>query len=333
MRSHALLSVAVAAAITALFAPLGGAAGNSPFAAIAGAHARGLVEGTLDARLDAVATAPSAVARAAAARSAGIAATGTRVRVMVEAKQSAAAAAVASVGGTVELADAGLTQALVAPAALQALAGSAGIRRVRPPAVFRADAGQGVQYTNAQAWQAAGVNGAGTKVAIIDLGFQGSLGDPNLSTATRVDMCPGQIEGDPHGRAVADIVHDMAPGAQLYLICVDSELTLEAAKNYVLANGIKIVSHSVSWYGTSRGDGSGDPNSPNAIVADARAHGVLWINSAGNDAQDHWSDTFSDPSGNGFEKFSGGDELNRVVVSPGETGCVISGGVDAETRG
>ena len=136
-------------------------------------------------------------------------------------------------------------------------------------------------------------------------------------------MCPGRIESDPHGRAVADIVHDMAPGAQLYLICVNSELTLQAAKDFVIANGIKIVNHSVGWYGTSRGDGSGDPNSPNAIVADARAHNVLWINAAGNDAQSHWAGTFSDPDGDDFENFSGGDELNRVVVQPGHTDCAV----------
>ena len=245
------------------------------------------------------------------------------MRVMVEASRAAAASALAAVGGTVELADASLTQALVAPQSLEALATSAGIRQVRPPAIFRADASEGVQATNAQAWQNAvpAINGNGVKVAIIDLGFGNPASDPPNSQ--RVDLCPGQIQADPHGQAVADIVHDMAPSAQLFLICVNSELTLKAAENFVLANNIRIVNHSVGWYGTSRGDGSGDPNSPNAIVADARAHGVLWINAAGNNAQSHWAGTFSDPDGNDFENFSGGDELNRVVVPPGQTDCVV----------
>src|SRR5262249_20368413 len=164
----------------------------------------------------------------------------------------------------------------------------------------------------------------GVKVAIIDLGFQGAAADPALAGATTVDFCgPGESDAEPHGHAVADIVHEMAPGAQLYLICVDSELTLAAAKDFVIANGIKIVNHSVSWYGTSRGDGSGGAFSPAAIVADARAHGVLWVNSAGNDAQSHWAGTFTDLNGDDLEHFPGGDFENRVTVAPGETGCAV----------
>jgi hypothetical protein len=45
----------------------------------------------------------------------------------------------------------------------------------------------------------------------------------------------------------------------------------------------------------SRGDGSGGAGRPDAIVADARAQGVLWVNAAGNYAQEHWSGTFFDP--------------------------------------
>ena len=50
----------------------------------------------------------------------------------------------------------------------------------------------------------------------------------------------------------------MAPAAQLTLICIDDEVELAQAEQYVLANGIKIVNHSVSWFDTSRGDGTGD---------------------------------------------------------------------------
>src|SRR5262249_19216142 len=184
-----------------------------------------------------------------------------------------------------------LTQALVSPHSLDALAAAPGVERVRAPALFRADSlDEGVAFTNAQAWHDSGVDGSGVKVAIIDLGFQGAAADPALAGATPVDFCgPGEFDADPHGRAVADVVHEMAPGAQLFLICVNSELTLNAAKDFVIANGIKIVNHSVGWYGTGRGDGSFIGTTPDAIVADARAHGVLWINAAGNDAQRHWS--------------------------------------------
>ena len=326
MRHHALATIALAAAAAALLAPLGGAAGRSPADWIREAHLRAAAAGALDERLAAVATAPTAAARVKAARSAGLAVSGARVRVMIEAKRAVAATAVANAGGTIELTAPGLTQALVPAGELPALAAEAGIERVRPPALFRADAvpDEGVPATNAQAWQSAGLDGAGVKVAIVDLGFQGAASDPDLAGAIPVDLCgPGEFNAEPHGRAVADIVHAMAPGAQLYLICVDSELTLARAKDFVVANGIKIVSHSVSWYGTSRGDGSGGPLSPAATVADARAHGVLWINSAGNEAQEHWSGTFTDTNGDDLGEFAPGDPVNRVAVAPGETGCAV----------
>ena len=43
---------------------------------------------------------------------------------------------------------------------------------------------------------------------------------------------------------MTEIVHEVAPGAQLYLICVNSEVTLGQAKDYVKANGIRIVNTS-----------------------------------------------------------------------------------------
>ena len=80
----------------------------------------------------------------------------------------------------------------------------------------------------------------------------------------------------------------MAPGAQLFLICMDTEVNLGQAKDYAIAQGITIINHSVVWINTSRGDGTGGPGTPDAIVADARANGILWVNGAGNRAR-HWS--------------------------------------------
>jgi len=37
------------------------------------------------------------------------------------------------------------------------------------------------------------------------------------------DFCGGDLDGaaaDPHGTAVAEVIHDMAPGADLLLACV-----------------------------------------------------------------------------------------------------------------
>ena len=46
----------------------------------------------------------------------------------------------------------------------------------------------------------------------------------------------------------------------------------------------------MGWEGPFRDDGSGPFG---AIVADARASGILWVNSAGNEGQTHWSGTYT----------------------------------------
>jgi hypothetical protein len=87
---------------------------------------------------------------------------------------------------------------------------------------------------------------------------------------------------------------------------------------------IRIVNFSATYYGTSRGDGSGGPSTPNGMVADARAGGVLWVNSAGNGAQRHWAGSFTDADGNGWHEFAPGDERNDFAstVDEGEEICV-----------
>src|SRR5262249_57363607 len=102
-------------------------------------HGRARAGGALDSRLAAVAAAHTVAAGMAAARTADLATAGARVRVMLEAKRAAAVAAVAAAGGTVERTSPELTQALVSPHSLDALAAAPGVERLPPPALFRAD--------------------------------------------------------------------------------------------------------------------------------------------------------------------------------------------------
>jgi hypothetical protein len=276
------------------------------------------------------------VASIATARAQGLDVAGNEVRVIVEPSAGTAAAesAVAAAGGRVEAAADGLVQALVPPAALAQLAGAAGVADVRPPARPVPDAvDEGVAATDASVWQAAGYNGAGVKVAVIDEGFIGYnalLGAGLPASVVTINHCGGAATSSDvavntsHGTAVAELVHATAPAAQLYLICIDTEVDLKLAEQDAIAANVKIVNHSVSWFDTSRGDGTGAPGSPDAIVADARAHGILWVNSAGNYAQQHWSGVFtSDPAAADVNDFAGTDNLDRVTVGTGAQICVF----------
>jgi hypothetical protein len=208
-------------------------------------------------------------------------------------------------------------------AVVEALAASLGVNE---------NSGDGIAATNAASWHSAGYDGAGVKVAVIDAGFSGYaglLGTALPASVTAIDHCGGRLATSPaaggseRGTAVAEIVHQMAPGAELYLICADSVPGLAQAGRDALAVGARIVVHSVGWFNTSRGDGSGGPGSPDAVVAEARAHGILWVNAAGDEGQSHWSGAFrSDPGNPDLHLFQNTDALNRITLASQQEACV-----------
>ncbi len=254
------------------------------------------------------------------------------VRVEISARRPAAARAlVARLGGRVETSYGRLIEAVVPPAALRTLGQSRAVQYAREPvrAVPEAVQGEGVAATGALTWHRSGLRGAGAKVAVIDLGFRGwrdsrRNGDLPASTVA-VDFCSGGLDGPiavNHGTAVAEIVAEMAPAARVYLICAQTVAALGQAKDYARAQGIHIINHSASWFNVGRGDDTGGPETPTGIVADARAAGILWVNAAGNRAQQHWSGTFTDLDADTWTEFAPGDEGNTILLGANQQTCV-----------
>jgi subtilisin family serine protease len=242
-----------------------------------------------------------------------------RIRVVIETSNPALAReSVRALGGQVERTAAGLVQALVTPRAETALAGKAGVDRVRPPyaQIQTAVSGEEVGGALAAAWHEKGFTGKGVKVAVIDGGFKGladrqASGDLPANVVTQ-DFCGGQLLGaEDHGTAVAEIVHEMAPDAQLYLACVGTEVDLAAAEAWAKSQGVTVINHSAGWEGPYRDDGGGPVG---AVVADARASGILWVNSAGNEAMTHWSGSYT-PSGS-WEMWSPNGDLGNSFIWP-----------------
>src|SRR4051794_35513402 len=247
---------------------------------------------------------------------------------ILSSRPEAARELVSRTGGRVQDAYRGVIEARVPATSLAALARSSAVSVVRRPARPVADAvpGQGVTTTGAAAWHRAGVHGEGVKVAIVDLGFlnyRRSQASGELpSHVVKADFCgTGGFESTAHGTAVAEIVSEIAPAADLYLVCVRDAAGLGRAVEYARAHGIPIISPSVSWFNTSRGDGLGPANTPEGIVAFAHAAGILWVNAAGNRAQQHWSGTFSDANANGWNDFAPGDEGNTVLIPGNSYAC------------
>ncbi len=194
-----------------------------------------------------------------------------------------------------------LVEALVPFAALDRLAAAPGVQRVREPQSPYPDSPQAgeIKGPRLESWQWAGYTGDGVDVAIIDSGFADlpnveARGDLPAGLTVSPNYCSGSQEQlTLHGTDVAQIVHAAAPGAQLHLICIDDDVDLALAEQWAEANGIEIVSHSMSWFNTSRGDGTGGDTTPEGIVRRAAEHGILWVNSAGDMGNSHWGGTFA----------------------------------------
>ncbi len=250
------------------------------------------------------------------------------VRVVIESDSPLLARkAIEAAGGTVERSWRNLVQADVPASSVAALDRQRSVDSVRAPYRHReyAVSGEEVAASLAPAWHAKGFTGKGVKVAIIDGGFVGlaerqAAGDVPAS-AVKQDFCRGRFDTESeHGTAVAEIVHEIAPDAQLYLICVDTEVDLAAAEAFAKGQGANVISHSMGWYGPDRGDGTGPIG---AVASDARAAGILWVNAAGNEAPTHWSGTFVSNDGDRWHEYAPGDEGNTFIWPDDEVVCAF----------
>lgn len=230
-----------------------------------------------------------------------------------------------------------LIQAFVSADALAALLESDSVdyvRRPPEPVLFDVESpaatSEGAAVLNANAWHAAGYSGGGVKIAIVDGGFRdynSLLGNELPASVTVKNFVDGQGDalvgsGTPHGTACAEIVHDVAPAAELYLVKIATDLDLEEAVNYLIAEDVDVISTSLGWYALTPGDGTGFFAN---IVARARNAGILWATAAGNEREAHWGGTFNDPDGNGFHNFNGGDEVNYFGPTPGQSFEIVGG--------
>jgi hypothetical protein len=248
-----------------------------------------------------------------------------KVRVIIESERPLDEALLQRVGVQVEARAGTLYRVRVPREHLRALADIPGISFIRRPRLFTAlgpRTTEGVLPTGALLLQSAGWRGQNVKIAIIDLGFAGlsrALDSKVIKREVIVDTQDytgeGLEVGTAHGTGVAEIVHAMAPQAWLYLKKVADEIDLSNAVDDAIAQGVQIINYSVGVANANFGDGTGIV----AAIADrARAHGILWVNAAGNHAQSHWMGPFSDRNFNNWLEFAPGrEELLIKVDFPG----------------
>ena len=231
----------------------------------------------------------------------------------------------AALGGKILAQSKSLMRVSVPASSLLAVSELPGVRFVRRPyrPHSQVTVSEGVYRIGALANHSAGVKGQGVKVAIIDGGFKGvdQLVGQDMPTSgwyhdyTGEGIYAGEIV---HGTACAEIIHDVAPEAELYLYKVGDLVDLENAKDRSIRNEVDIISHSMGWLETGIGDGKGIACD---IVNDAADKGVLWVNAAGNSARSHYYQPWSDSDSDGYHNFKGEDE---TLAFEAEKGTEIS---------
>lgn len=242
-------------------------------------------------------------------------------RIQSEKVVSLAKQRIESLGGKTELTYRQWVQHYIPISALDALAADPFVKYVRLPLkpIPLEFVSEGVAKTGANQWKNIPPyrNGEGAKICVLDIGFEGYLGLlgtelPLTVVAKSFRTIDGDIfAGEVHGTANAEIIHDMAPDAKLWLVNFETDVEEHAAVDWIAQQGVQVISYSLGWFNSGAGDGTGPICYDVEVAAD---NDIIWASSAGNAAQDHWEGTFNDPDGDGWHNFSGTDRYLEFHV-------------------
>lgn len=213
-----------------------------------------------------------------------------------------------------------------------------GIEYVRFPHKFfpHEVTSEGVNLTGADSLHIAGITGSGTKVAVIDVAFKGLTaaqfnGDIPANVITHDYTGNGLQTEYKHGTGCAEIVHDMAPDAELHLLKIRDEIDFYDAIDYCINNGIDIINLSGGMIGSGPGDGTGPVDE---ACDEARANGILVVSVAGNQANStfsdgtplgsHWKGRFRNSDSGYYYPFGGYNNYMHQFI-PGDSESAING--------
>lgn len=149
----------------------------------------------------------------------------------------------------------------------------------------------GIDATDLGALHERGVTGEGVTVGVIGSRF--SADHPAISEQVgdyRQFAGDGRLlaDGAAHDTGVAEIVGRTAPGSSLYLAGVGARATPEnyaAAVEWLLANDVDVIVDSASYFPPD----AHSMEEMNAIATNASERGVVFVTSAGNYANRHWT--------------------------------------------
>jgi Hint domain/Subtilase family len=178
------------------------------------------------------------------------------------------------------------------------------------------------------------VDGTGIKIGILSDSFNVKGGETaditagNLPPASDIKILKeGPATGNDEGRAMAELIHRVAPGASIdFYTAVDSESDFAAGIGSLVADGCNIIVDDVSYFDEPFFQ---DGSTIDVAVENAVNHDVSYFTAAGNEANDFYqrdwiSNTFTLPTFGKQTAFDFG-VANGGTSSPYETFTVNSG--------
>jgi len=226
-----------------------------------------------------------------------------------------------------ENAESGLIEGWVPAGGVRAVAAVDGVRSVRPAergetrtVVSRGDAASLAD----QVRRLRGFTGTGVRVGVISDGVDGIAGSHASGELPAVSVPTGFAGSGGEGTAMLEIVHDLAPGADLLFASgIDSQLRFVYAVQNLTAAGAKVIVDDLGFFS--------EPYFQDGVVAQAvRAaitSGVSYYTAAGNAALLHYQAPFRESPQSKYHDFNNGgavDNTNRVTIPPGGSlQCVL----------
>ena len=191
-------------------------------------------------------------------------------------------------------------------------------------------ASAGNALMNVTDYNNSGFKGAGVKIGIVDIqydGYQNRLSNSVITADFRTAGNPpiaNSGTGGTHGTTCAGIVYDIVPEAQMYIARISGVVQMENAYEWCFKNGVKIISISLNM-GSSQA---------NTIVNNYTDKGILTVAAAGNSGPG--KNTIIPPATqekvltagsiaidtNNGANWTNGTVANMSSRGPGENGCM-----------
>jgi len=178
---------------------------------------------------------------------------------------------------------------------------------------------EGLQRTDADALHARNLTGEGSTIAVVDISFDPShppIADSVVETKNFKESESMDAGSTDHGDSSAEIVHEMAPDADIVLVSVSTTLEMEEAAEWINNHDdIDVASMSLAT-SAERLDGEAPIDQ---LINDGVNSGTNWVISAGNSGDgNHYYGQYNDADGdNDFHSFdTSGNTAECNVFSP-----------------